>query len=160
PSPEPDYPYIGRTSDESARRDLALRPPETGARTMAVHLLIIASLLAAAPDPVPGPADLATYESARAGAGRDPEAPVKLALWCEEAGLKAEAAAHLATVVRLEPSRDAAWRRLGFKKVSGRWVTDEQVTAAREEAEAQKRAYKEWQPLLTTWRGWLGSDAH
>ena len=52
-------------------------------------------------------------------------------------GLKDEARAHLAAVVRLDPKRAEAWKRLGYKKVGSRWVTEEQVAAEKAEAEAQ-----------------------
>jgi hypothetical protein len=42
----------------------------------------------------------------------------KLGLWCEEHGLKPEAYVHFSEVVRLDPKREAAWRKLGFKKIS------------------------------------------
>ena len=40
----------------------------------------------------------------------------KLAAWCEEHGLKAEAYVRYTEVVRLDPRREAAWRKLGYKK--------------------------------------------
>ncbi len=71
-----------------------------------------------------------------------------LALWCEDHGLNAEAKAHLAAVVRLEPSREAAWKRLGCKKHHGRWMTQEQIDTAIAEEKAQDRADKTWGPKL------------
>jgi hypothetical protein len=68
----------------------------------------------------------------------------KLALWCEQNGLAAEAYVHYASVVRLDPKRDAAWRKLGFRKRGNRWMTDEQVAI---EAE-QKKAEQIWAPVL------------
>ena len=35
--------------------------------------------------------------------------------------------AHLTAVIRLDPGREAAWKRLGCKKVGGRWVTEAQL---------------------------------
>jgi hypothetical protein len=71
--------------------------------------------------------------------------------------LKSEAGAHLATVVRLDPAREAAWKRLGCKLVGGRWVSEAQLAAEKAEAEAQKAADQHWRPLLTKWRTWLGN---
>jgi hypothetical protein len=101
-------------------------------------------------------AKLAEYNGRRERAADTADAQWKLGLWCEENGLAAEAKAHFSTVTRLDPSREAAWKRLGCKKVGGRWVTEAQVTAEKAEAEAQKAADKHWKPLLTKWRGWLG----
>ncbi len=83
----------------------------------------------------------------------------KLALWCEQNGLKDQAIAQYHAVLRRDPTREAAWKRLGFKKVGGRWVTEVQVAAEKAEAKAQKQADRHWKPLLTRWRGWLrGKD--
>ncbi len=91
--------------------------------------------------------------------GHSAEAHWKLALWCEQVGLKAEARAHLTAVTQLDPGRDAAWKHLGFKKVKGRWVTEAQLAAERIEAKTQKQADSHWRPLLTKWGGWLrGKD--
>ena len=101
-------------------------------------------------------ASLAEYNGRRQKVENTADAQWKLALWCEERGLKAEAEAHLATVARLDPSREAAWKRLGCKKVGGRWLTAAQIEAEKAEAEAQKQADRHWRPLQTKWRGWLG----
>ncbi len=104
-------------------------------------------------------AALARYNGRRARIGDSAEAHWKLSLWCEEQGLKPEAAAHLARVVRLDPGREAAWKRLGFRKQGRRWVTAEQIATERAEAEAQKRADRHWTPILTRWRNRIGDRA-
>ena len=62
-----------------------------------------------------------------------------LGVWCDEHGLKEQAKAHLTAVIRLDPSREAAWKKLGYKKHEGRWVTDAQLALEKADAEAQKR---------------------
>jgi len=37
-------------------------------------------------------------------------------MWCEQQGLQPEATAHLTMVAQLDPGREAAWKRLGYKK--------------------------------------------
>jgi hypothetical protein len=64
----------------------------------------------------------------------------KLALWCEEHGLKEIAHVHFGEVIWLDPKRDAAWKRLGFKKHGNRWATDAQIA----EEQEQKKADKLW----------------
>jgi hypothetical protein len=91
----------------------------------------------------PGKA-LAEYNARRAKTPATAAAQWRLGLWCEQHGLKPEAYVHFAEVVRLDPKREAAWRKLGFKKLGGRWTTDEQLA---EEAE-QKKAEKIWAPQL------------
>jgi hypothetical protein len=101
-------------------------------------------------------ATLAEYNGRRASMKNTAESHWKMAVWCEENGLKPEALAHLTAVVRHDPSRDAAWKRLGYKKDNNRWVTDAQLSSEKAEREAQKRANKHWQPILTKLRDRLG----
>jgi len=102
---------------------------------------------------------LAEYNARRARTPETADAHWSLALWCEQNGLDAEASAHFTTVTHLDPSRDAAWKRLGCKKLNGRWIAEAQLTAEKDESEAQKKADKHWKPLLTKYRGMLGSKA-
>ncbi len=81
----------------------------------------------------------------------------KLAQWCDENGLKEEAIAHYRAVIRLDPKREMAWHRLGFKKVKGRWVKPEWQNAAKKEFEEQHRANKHWKPVLERIRSGLES---
>ena len=70
-----------------------------------------------------------------------------------------EAKEQFAAVVRVDPKREAAWKRLGYKKQGGQWATDEQVAAARAEADAHKKADKHWRPILERLRARLdGKD--
>jgi len=87
---------------------------------------------------------LATYNRMREKTPETAAAQWKLGLWCEQNGLAAEAYVHFSSVVKLDPKRDAAWRKLGFKKVDGRWTTDEQIAEEKE----VKKAEAEWGPRL------------
>ncbi|WP_406698930.1 HEAT repeat domain-containing protein [Singulisphaera sp. Ch08] len=102
---------------------------------------------------------LAEYRDRRDQTKDDPDAQWTLALWCDEHGLKDEAAAHFTAVVKRDPKRDAAWRRLGFKKQGQRWVTDAQLTGEKAEADRQKQADRHWRPLLEKWRDGLDSKS-
>ncbi len=95
---------------------------------------------------------LKEYLDRRARAANKPDDQWNLALWCEKNGLAAQARAHLQQVIGLEPRRDAAWKRLGYKKQSGRWVKPELVAAHKTELEAQTRANRCWKPKLEKWR--------
>ena len=72
----------------------------------------------------------------------------KLALWCEQNDLKQQANAHVFRVLQLDPSRDAAWRHLGYKRIGGHWDKPERVAAAKAEAQEQHKADKHWKPFL------------
>lgn len=87
---------------------------------------------------------LAEYNGMRGKTPNTAAGQWKLALWCQQHGLDAEARIHLAEVVRLDPKRDAAWKKLGLTKVDGQWLTEDQVAADLEE----KKAEKVWGPLL------------
>src|SRR5262249_5458161 len=68
--------------------------------------------------------------------------------------------AHYNVVVQLDPSREAAWRRLGYTKQGNRWVKAEEAAAAKLEAERQKHADKRWRARLEKLRENLeGKDA-
>jgi hypothetical protein len=102
---------------------------------------------------------LAEYNARRARAARTVDAQWRLALWCEENGLEAEAQAHFTSVVRLDPAHAGAWKRLGCKKVGGRWVSAEQLAAEKAEAAAQKEANTKWVRTFAKYHGWLaGKD--
>ena len=114
-------------------------------------LLGLVLLAYAAPDDGPGKdvppgrgEALAKYNLLRETAPKTAAGQWTLALWCETNGLPAEAVAHFTEVVRLDPTRDAAWKKLGFQKRGGRWVNDDDIA---EEA-AQKKADKLWSPRI------------
>src|SRR5690349_13579934 len=91
--------------------------------------LIVSAFLLADPPTVDAPtkADLDVYESARASLGRDPEKHVAMALWCEQHGLPAEAAKHLAIATRLDPTNARARGLIGQVDDAGAWRTPEKV---------------------------------
>ncbi|WP_165246989.1 polymorphic toxin-type HINT domain-containing protein [Paludisphaera soli] len=87
---------------------------------------------------------------ARAADGADDQ--YKLALWCEEKGLTQPMVAHLHRTLQHDPSREGAWRRLGFEKIKGRWVNPQVEAAMKTEREAQAKADRFWKPKLETLR--------
>ena len=84
------------------------------------------------------------YLERRARMADTPDAQLKLAAWCAEKGLKEQATAHYTEVTRLDPSREIAWKHLGYKKQGHRWVKPEEAAAEKLEAEHQKRADFHW----------------
>ena len=119
------------------------RMPEIG--LLCVGLL--APVVGAVADDAKEAAALAEYNAKRDRTPRTADAQWRLALWCEQRGLAAEAKVHLSAVVRLDPGRAAAWRKLGFRKYNGRWMNDEQVAEAKRQEEADRR----WGPILRQW---------
>jgi len=110
-------------------------------------------------DEVKADPTLAEYDARRRRAAYTAEAQYALGVWCDDHGLKDQARAHLTAVVRLDPARDLAWKRLGYKRHDGRWATDARLAAEQAEAEAQKQADKRWKPLLEKWRGMLAQPS-
>lgn len=72
----------------------------------------------------------------------------KLADWCAQNGLVDEADAHLRAALRIDPKRTSVWKKLGYKRLGGRWVTDELLAAEKVEAETQKQANEFWSARL------------
>ena len=96
----------------------------------------------------PAEADaLARYNGMMEKPPKDGAGHMKMAAWCEENGLRPEAYFHYGRVIELDPKRDAAWQKLGFKKVAGRWMTADQIAADAK----QKGADKEWSSRLKRW---------
>jgi hypothetical protein len=100
---------------------------------------------------------ISEYLDRRAKTAMKAESQARLAAWCEQNGLKEQAIAHYSEVVRLDPRREAAWRRLGYKKHGNRWVKPEEQAADRLEAERQKHTDKQWRPKLERIREGLES---
>lgn len=99
------------------------------------------------------------YLERRAATPDKADAQWKLAQWCEQNGLKEQAEAHYGAVVRLDRRRDAAWKKLGYKKSADGWAKPEQIAANQAEAEKQKLANKHWKPILEKDReGLLSKD--
>jgi hypothetical protein len=61
----------------------------------------------------------------------DALAQYRLALWCAEQGLDAEARFHYRAVVTIDPDHLAARRALGFEQVAGRWVAGKDAMLAK-----------------------------
>jgi len=70
------------------------------------------------------------YEQ-RSAAAADADAHYRLALWCKENGLAAEALRHQRAVVTLDPDHRAARRALGYEQVHGRWVKGQEAMVAK-----------------------------
>jgi tetratricopeptide (TPR) repeat protein len=88
------------------------------------------------------------YLDRRARTPERADAQLKLAAWCNEKGLKEQAQAHYSAVVRLDPSREIAWKHLGYKKYGNRWIKPADAAAERHEADHQRIANVHWKLRL------------
>jgi hypothetical protein len=101
-------------------------------------------------------AKLAEYNSRREATPDTAKGHWDLAVWCDEQGLEPEAEAHFTAVTRLAPGRAEAWKRLGYVRSGGRWVTPEGLAAERAEGKAQAEATARWVPRLEAIKRRLG----
>jgi len=100
------------------------------------------------------------YLERRAATADTADAQAKLARWCEDRGLVDQATAHYKAVVRLDPSREAIWKKLGYQRSKGRWLRAEDAAAEKADAERRKAADKHRRPILEKHRAaLLGKDA-
>ncbi len=113
-----------------------------------IHLALVCSaLLAASPDEPTAPDVLKDYREAAAHAGRDAEAHVKLALWCESHGLGAERLKHLAIAVLTDPAHATARGLMGLVSYRGRWQRPDAVAEQVKADEATAAALAEYNAL-------------
>jgi hypothetical protein len=92
------------------------------------------------------------YLEKRAEGPLTAEAQLDLGDWCREQDLREQAIAHWTAATRFAPESVVAakaWGRLGCRKVSGRWVSEEQVAAEREEAVRRSRAQAKYLPIFS-----------
>jgi hypothetical protein len=71
-----------------------------------------------------------SYEEMKAKTGRDADAQVRLALWCEAHGLERERLKHLAVAVLTDPSNVMARGLMGLVEYQGKWRKPETVAEA------------------------------
>ncbi len=102
---------------------------------------------------------LAEYDRARSATPDQAAAQFALAVWADERGLKAQARAHFTATIRLDPTHEQAWKRLGYTKRQGRWQTEAQTRADQTETAAQRVADRRWKSLLEQWKEGLGKPS-
>ncbi len=66
--------------------------------------------------------------------------------------MKDEAIAHFTMAAQYDPYLDAPRKHLGYVKRHGRWMTREKIAAEEQEATAQRKADRYWEPLFRKWK--------
>ena len=95
---------------------------------MVTAALLCATLLVVQVGDAPNEShDFKTYAAIKAKAGKDAQAQVKLALWCEAHGLTGERVKHLAQAVLSDPKNATARGLLGMIAIGGRWESVERA---------------------------------
>ncbi len=114
-----------------------------------VYALLLACVMAAPDEAGTVDSNLHAYKEARAVAGRDADAHVRLALWCEARGLIAERTKHLTIATLIDPNHAAARGLLGMVRYRGQWLSPDAVAAkiqADPEQQARIREYLQRRP--------------
>jgi len=99
----------------------------------------------------------------------------ELAAWCRDQQLSAEAEHHLRRILQFDPQDEAARKGLGFQRRGDRWLTRDELMAARglqlhegkyrtpqeialrERQKAAAQTSGDWYGRLRLWRDWLDS---
>ncbi len=66
------------------------------------------------------------YQDELVQAARTADGRYQLALWCESAGLHRQVRKHLREVLAIDPNHSEARKRLGYRSVGNRWMTDDE----------------------------------
>ena len=113
---------------------------------MIASILLAGSLLgtAAVGDPPPDAPSLKAYQEAKAKAGHDADAQVKLALCVRAHGLTAERIKHLTLATLSDPSHAAARGLLGLISYQGKWQHPDEVSRQAREDPARQAVLKEY----------------
>jgi len=83
----------------------------------------------------------------------------QLATWCLDHGMSAEASVHLTAILRIDPSREDAWKDLGYRKVKGRWQRADELAVFQDELDRRRKAEAKWSRILPKWKAQLGQRA-
>ena len=92
-------------------------------------------------DPAP---DRAAYESAAAQAGKNADAQVRLALWCEAHGLSSQRMKHLALAVACDPNNALARGLMGLVGYQSEWKQPEQLARELDDDPARTARIQEY----------------
>lgn len=120
--------------------------------------------------------DEVEYEKVRSRYPDTVEGQWELAEWCREKRLSAARETHLKRILELNSDHEQARRALGYSRVGGQWMTQEEAMIKQgyqryghrwllpqeieilEKKNKNELAEKEWAKKIGAWRDWLGTD--
>ena len=91
---------------------------------------------------------LATYREIREKYPETEGGQTELARWCTKHKLEDQARAHWTKVLSLAPDHSEARRQLGFHRVNGTWVSQQEIADARAQANSMQTALSRWAPKI------------
>jgi hypothetical protein len=83
---------------------------------------------------------------------------LSLARWCESRGFDQQARAHYTNVLDFQPDHAEARGKLGFRRLNGLWLTENEVAAISDETKQLARAIETWSPTVNRIREGLVSS--
>jgi hypothetical protein len=95
---------------------------------------------------------LVAYALRRAEAPKTVAGQLALAGWCRKQDLYAQERAHLAQVLEINPNHADARERLGFRRLQGRWITEQQIQEINRQQQVQLQALTAWRPRIVKLR--------
>ncbi len=97
------------------------------------------------------------YRKLRDQAAQTVDDQLKLARWCEKAGLKEQQRAHLMFVLQLEPNNKEAISKLGLVRFRGQLVPATQVDEIKDKLKQSTTVSKEWKDRVNKWHEQLST---
>ena len=100
------------------------------------------------PDLLAEDSRLAEYQHRRDKTPNTVDGQLALARWCAEHKLDDRARAHLTAVLEIDPQHPQARQLLGFRKVDGVWLSQEEIQQAAIRAQQVEKGLAQWKPKL------------
>lgn len=100
------------------------------------------------PEVLDGDLRLIAYQRQRKQQADTVEGHLAMAAWCADRKLVEQQRAHLARVLQLDPNHQEARRQLGYQRVGGAWVSEQEIEQNGASAERSAAALRQWQPKL------------
>ncbi len=91
---------------------------------------------------------LAEYRHRREKTPETVDGQLALAEWCAKSKLEDRARAHLTAVLEIDPENPQARQLLGYRRVDGAWLSEEEIREAAVRAQQMEVGLQQWKPKL------------
>jgi len=93
--------------------------------------------------------NLTEYRRQRDRATDTVESQLALAQWCDKHKLADQRRAHLTRVLELNPDHPDARQMLGYRRVNGLWISEDEAKQIAQQAQKQQAVIAQWKPKLS-----------
>lgn len=93
--------------------------------------------------------NLTEYRRQRDRATDTVESQLALAQWCDKHKLADQRRAHLTRVLELNPDHPDARQMLGYRRVNGLWISEDEAKQIAQKAQKQQAVIAQWKPKLS-----------